>query len=86
MSLNPAVRSVAVGVAAALIVVAAYSWGRGYQSVGRPGFDGAQCCGGGTCISRASWSIAERRHQCRRHWTSHRDAESVAARQLRQRH
>jgi uncharacterized protein len=29
MSLNPAVRSVAVGVAAALIVVAAYAWGRG---------------------------------------------------------
>lgn len=29
MSLNPAVRSVSVGVAAALIVVAAYAWGRG---------------------------------------------------------
>jgi uncharacterized protein YggE len=29
MSLNPALRSVAVGVAAALIVVAAYAWGRG---------------------------------------------------------
>ncbi|HTC69408.1 MAG TPA: SIMPL domain-containing protein, partial [Acidothermaceae bacterium] len=29
MSLNPAVRSVSVGVVAALIVVAAYAWGRG---------------------------------------------------------
>jgi uncharacterized protein YggE len=36
MSLNPAVRSVAVGVAAALIVVAAYSWGRGTKASAAP--------------------------------------------------
>jgi uncharacterized protein len=32
MSLNPAVRSVSVGVAAALIVVAAYAWGHGSKA------------------------------------------------------
>jgi len=32
MSLNPAMRSVAVGVAAALIVVAAYAWGHGTKA------------------------------------------------------
>ncbi len=36
MSLNPAVRSVAVGVAAALIVVAAYAWGRGGKASAAP--------------------------------------------------
>jgi uncharacterized protein len=36
MSLNPAVRSVAVGVAAALIVVAAYAWGRGGKASAEP--------------------------------------------------
>ncbi|HEY3926011.1 MAG TPA: SIMPL domain-containing protein [Acidothermaceae bacterium] len=37
MSLNPAVRSVAVGVATALIVVAAYAWGRGGNASAAPG-------------------------------------------------
>lgn len=36
MSLNPAVRSVSVGVAAALIVVAAYAWGRGSKASAAP--------------------------------------------------
>jgi uncharacterized protein len=36
MPLNPAVRSVAVGVAAALIVVAAYAWGRGGKASAAP--------------------------------------------------
>jgi uncharacterized protein YggE len=36
MSLNPAVRSVAVGVAAALIVVAAYAWGHGGKAAAAP--------------------------------------------------
>ena len=36
MSLNPAVRSVAVGVAAALIVVTAYAWGRGEKASAAP--------------------------------------------------
>ncbi|HZV25715.1 MAG TPA: SIMPL domain-containing protein [Acidothermaceae bacterium] len=36
MSLNPAVRSVAVGVAAALIVVAAYAWGHGTKASAAP--------------------------------------------------
>jgi uncharacterized protein YggE len=36
MSLNPAVRSVSVGVAAALIVVAAYAWGRGGKASAAP--------------------------------------------------
>lgn len=36
MSLNPAVRSVAVGVAAALIVVGAYAWGRGGKASAAP--------------------------------------------------
>jgi uncharacterized protein len=36
MSLNPAVRSVAVGVAAALIVVAAYAWGHGNKASAAP--------------------------------------------------
>ena len=36
MSLNPAVRSVSVGVAAALIVVAAYAWGHGSNASAAP--------------------------------------------------
>jgi uncharacterized protein len=36
MSLNPAVRSVSVGVAAALIVVAAYAWGHGSRASAAP--------------------------------------------------
>ena len=36
MSLNPAVRSVAVGVAAALIVVGAYAWGHGGKASAAP--------------------------------------------------
>jgi len=36
MSINPAVRSVSVGVAAALVVVGAYAWGRGGKASAAP--------------------------------------------------